>query len=234
MSEKEALEALQEELDKKEGYKVKLQYLADAKRDGELEPAGSGANRVIENLRREAFSQIRQEAEAKETTAQSLWHLRRERDDLELLYDWMPVGNAGPIKYFGIVGVLLAKLEELIAVWEQREEEERKLKAPAGQSKSKRQPPIEPFRWHKSERQLVYLFEQLIARGYLSEAWEGEKLWAKVSAAFVDKRGNPLDNKQLAQQKQNYLRNKTGRPRGAGEIDQILSEEEKRGDDVSG
>ena len=83
---------------------------------------------------------------------------------------------------------------------------------------------FEPIKWQGSERQLAFLFEELLARGLISETWDGDKIWSKISKMIVKKTGSAFDRKQLSNQKIQYLSNREGKPHGASDIESLLDQ----------
>jgi len=81
--------------------------------------------------------------------------------------------------------------------------------------------PDEKFNWQGKQTQLVYLIEQLYEHGFLSSIAQPEK-FALLSQHFTVK-GKNLNRENLAQAKQNNLKNKSGKPKDAEKIDQIIS-----------
>lgn len=90
---------------------------------------------------------------------------------------------------------------------------------------------FEPIRWRKSERQLVFLFEELLHRGFISKAWEKDMIWSKIAKMFVKKDGSTFDRKQLSNQKIQYLSNREGKPQGASDVESLLDQLKEIGSD---
>jgi hypothetical protein len=77
--------------------------------------------------------------------------------------------------------------------------------------------------WQGTEVQLSYLFDKLKENGFISPAVWMEK-GAYISKHFLNNKNEPLSNKQINQSKQNVLSSKTGEPRGASKIKEIVNE----------
>jgi len=82
--------------------------------------------------------------------------------------------------------------------------------------------PDEKFNWQGKQAQLVYLIEQLYEQGFLSSIAQPEK-FALLSQHFTVK-GKNLNRENLAQANQNNHNNKSGKPKDAEKIDQIISD----------
>ena len=86
--------------------------------------------------------------------------------------------------------------------------------------------PDEKFNWQGKQAQLVYLIEQLYEKGFLSPILQPDK--HKLTAQHFTVKGESLNRENLAQAKQNNLKNKSGKPRKGEKIDQIISDVNKQ------
>jgi hypothetical protein len=83
------------------------------------------------------------------------------------------------------------------------------------------------IQWTGSEAQLVYLFELLFQSQFIARA-QWEKSFRTIADHFVNKKGEALDNKQLAQTAQNIQGNKNKEPKGANGLQQIVRQVKDR------
>ena len=80
---------------------------------------------------------------------------------------------------------------------------------------------IKPIQLNLEQRQIIYLFQNLIKEQMLNET-NNPNLWHLVSQYFTDKDGNPLNN--IHQNKDGLQNSKTGKPKKlANEIQTIVT-----------
>jgi hypothetical protein len=86
--------------------------------------------------------------------------------------------------------------------------------------------PDAKFNWQGTQAQLVYLIEQLYEQGFLSPIIQPEK--HRLTAQHFTVNGKSLNQKNLAQIRQNSLNNKSGKPKDVEKIEQIISAVKKQ------
>lgn len=75
------------------------------------------------------------------------------------------------------------------------------------------------LKWFGNDTQIVYLIDKLIEKGFLSI---GLNIHSEINKHFIDENGNPFKNLKVA--KQNYLKNKKGKPKRGDELDEIINQ----------
>jgi hypothetical protein len=78
---------------------------------------------------------------------------------------------------------------------------------------------IKPIVWKGTQGQLIYLFEKLQEKKFLPIEMD---LQSTIKKHFTDSEGKFYTN--LKQAKQDYLENKTSKPKGSNDIDSLINE----------
>jgi hypothetical protein len=86
--------------------------------------------------------------------------------------------------------------------------------------------PDEKFNWQGTQAQLVYLIDQLIEHKFLSPIIQPDK--HRLTAQHFTVKGKSLNRENLAQAKINNNNNKSGKPKDAEKIDEIISATQKQ------
>lgn len=81
---------------------------------------------------------------------------------------------------------------------------------------------IELLWWKGTEGQLIYLYEELVKKNLIDGSQDDRK-YVLLMKHFKNKKGEKFTNKQLAQAAQNLVANKTGKPKDADTIDNIIN-----------
>jgi hypothetical protein len=90
------------------------------------------------------------------------------------------------------------------------------------QDKKNKQTNANPIKWLGTPGQLVFLFDELKAKGFLPISMN---LQAEIKKHFINVDGKPYNN--LKSPKQNYLESKTGKPKKADEIENVIKSASK-------
>lgn len=81
---------------------------------------------------------------------------------------------------------------------------------------------LQKVQWNKDDTHLYYLMDLLVKYGYFREA-DKSNFTEIVKELFIDRKGKPFKNKDIDQALDNIKNNKTGKPRNAESVENILS-----------